>query len=206
MSRKLAAACVVALALSPVAHAADREFFVNGALGTSQARLGSPYGSDYHRDGSDITTGLRFGALWRGQPWLGVETGFVDLGRFSERYAVGSVDVRDEARTRAALLGVNTTYRFDAPWYLSARGGWLHSWVKVSARESQAGSTSYVTATASATASGDGWYMGVGGGYDVSEQFSVGAHLDFYRVQVSRNGADLGGHVGTLTVQLEYRY
>jgi long-subunit fatty acid transport protein len=46
----------------------------------------------------------------------------------------------------------------------------------------------------------------VGGGYDITEQLSVGAHLDVYHVAASRQGGTLDGNVATLGLQLEYRY
>lgn len=196
MSRKLVAACIAAFALSSAARAAEHQVFVNGTVGLSDARIGDGYGT---RDGSDVAAALRVGVVWRGQPNVGIETGYVDLGRYGERYIVNLVDVNDEVRTRAALLGANATYRFDAPWYLTARGGFLRSWLSVSEHYGQAG-------FAQGKAAGNGWYLGAGGGYDITEQLSIGAHLDVYHVSASRHGATLDGYVDTLGVQLEYRY
>lgn len=200
MSRKLAAACVVAMACASAAHAQDARFFVSGALGASDGQVDGPYRDD-RRDGSDVAGAVRAGAIWPGTVAWGIETGYVDLGQVSEQYVVNLVNVTNEAHVRGALFGGNATYRFDAPWYLCARGGWLHSWTDLHA----SASGPYVTA-ASTTASGNGWYLGVGGGYDISERASVGLHYDFYHLKASSSGADVSGHVGTLMVQLEYRY
>lgn len=200
MSRKLAAACIAVMAWASAAHAQDARFFVSGALGAADGRLDGPYAGD-RRDGSDVAGAVRAGAIWQGPIAWGIETGYVDLGKVSEQYIVNLANVRNEAHTRGTLLGGNATYRFDAPWYLCARGGWLHSWTDLHA----SASGSFATA-ASTTASGNGWYLGVGGGYDISERASVGLHYDFYHLKASSNGTDVSGHVGTLMVQLEYRY
>lgn len=200
MSRKLAAACVAAIAWASASHAQDARFFVSGALGAADGRLDGPYAGD-RRDGSDIAGAVRVGAIWQGSIAWGFETGYVDLGKVSEQYVVNLANVRNEAHTRGTLLGGNATYRFDAPWYLSARSGFVHSWTDLRASASGSG----VTAPG-ATASGNGWYLGVGGGYDISERASVGLHYDFYHLKASSNGADVSGHVGTLAAQLEYRY
>jgi len=201
MSRKLVAACIAALMLSSAAHAEGQQYFVSGALGASDGRLDGRYGASDRFDGHDVAGALRVGVMWRGALDWGVEAGYVDLGEVSDQYVVNLTDVKNRVRTRGLAVGGRVTYRFDAPWYLSAHGGLLHSWADLRA---SAGNPSY--AVAGTRASGNGWYLGAGGGYDVSEQFSVGLHYDLHHVKASRHGAEISGHVGTLMVQLEYRY
>ncbi|HET6434058.1 outer membrane protein [Dyella sp.] len=196
MSRKLVAACIAVLALPHAAHAVGQQVFVNGTVGLSDSHIGNG-GAD--RDGSDVAAAIRVGVLWRGQPQFGIETGYADLGRYRQRIMIGQVQVRDQVHTRAALLGANVTYRFDAPWYVTARGGLLRSWLSV--HEYADG-----VASGQGSAAGNGWYLGAGGGYDISEQLSIGAHLDLYHVAASQGAAQVDGHVATLGVQLEYRY
>lgn len=201
MSRKLAAACLAALMLSSVVHAEGNVYFVNGALGASDGHLDGSYRYGDRLRGTDAAGAVRVGVMWQDPVDRGIEVGYVDLGQVSDRYVVFPSNVRNEARTRGMLLGGNFTYRFDAPWYLSMRGGWLHAWTDLRTRVDGP----YGVAP-SASASGDGFYVGVGGGCDISERLSVGLHYDLYHVRASGGGADLSGDIGTAMVQLEYRY
>ncbi|WP_017463145.1 outer membrane beta-barrel protein [Dyella ginsengisoli] len=201
MSRKLAAACLAALVLSSAAHAEGKQYFVDAALGASDGHLDGSYRYSDRLDGTDVAGAVRVGVMWQGQADWGIEAGYVDLGQVSDQYIVFPSNVTNESRTRGMLVGGNFTYRFDAPWYLSARGGWLHSWTDLRTRVDGP-----YGAAPSASASGDGFYVGVGGGYDISERLSIGLHYDLYHVQASGGGADLSGDIGTAMVQLEYRY
>lgn len=196
MSRKLAVACLAALMLSSLVHAEGKAYFVNGALGASDGQLDGSYRYSDRLHGTDAAGTVRVGVMWQEPVDWGIEVGYVDLGQVSDQNVVFSFNVRNEARTRGMLLGGNFTYRFDAPWYLLARGGWLHAWTDLRARVDG----SYGAAP---SGSGDGFYVGVGGGYDISERLSVGLHYDLYHVRASVGGADLSGDIGTAMVQLE---
>lgn len=202
MFGKRAVAFLAALILAPAAYAAAPQYFVDVGAGSAQARLGEPSGTGYRRDGNDVASAIRVGVRWRGRVSLGIETGLIYLGRFSDSYNLPGASVHDQVRVSAGLLGVTATYRADAPWYISARAGLLHGWLDVS---SQVKPPIYVVSGNGETA-GNGWYAGVGGGYDINDRFSVGAHYDFHHLNASRNGMRMDGHVGTLMLQLEYRY
>lgn len=202
MSRKLLTASIVVLGLSTAVHAQGQRYFVSGAVGVAGGRLDGPYNEVYRDGGHDATGAVRVGAMWQDQLGWGIEAGYVDLGTASEQYVVYPANVNSDVRTRGLLVGGNVSYRFDAPWYLSARGGWLHAWTQLRTRVDGP----YVVGNPSIDASGNGWYLGVGGGYDINEQLSIGLHDDLYRVRTSGGGGRFSGYRETVTLQLEYRY
>lgn len=202
MFRKLAVAFLAATTLASAAHAAEPRYFVDLGAGSARAQLGQPAGTGYRRNGSDVASALRVGVQWRGPVSWGLETGLIYLGKFSDSYNLPGATVQDQVQVSAGLLGATATWRADAPWYLTAHAGLLHGWLDVS---SQVRPPIYVVSSSGVTA-GNGWYAGVGGGYDLSDRFSVGVHYDFHHLNTSRNGVRMDGHVGTLMLQLEYRY
>lgn len=202
MFGKRAVAFLAASILAPAVQAAAPQYFINVGAGSAHARLGQPSGTGYQRDGSDVASAIRVGVQWRGPVSWGVETGLIYLGKFSDSYSLPGANVYDQVRVSAGLLGVTATWRADTPWYLSARAGLLHGWLDL---HSQVKPPIYVVSGNGETV-GNGWYAGVGGGYDFSERFSVGVHYDFHHLNASRNGMRMDGHVGTLMLQLEYRY
>lgn len=202
MSRKLLATSIVVLGLSTAVHAQGQRYFVSGAVGVAGGRLDGPYSEVYRDGGHDATGAVRVGAMWQDQLGWGIEAGYVDLGTASEQYVVYPANVNSDVRTRGLLVGGNVSYRFDAPWYLSARGGWLHTRTQLRTRVDGP----YVVGNPSIDASGNGWYLGVGGGYDINEQLSIGLQEDLYRVRTSGGGARFSGYRDTVTLQVEYRY
>ena len=197
----LAAGLAVA---SASAFAADQvgNYFVNVGVGQAQYHVGRTDGLGYKLDDKDTAAAVRFGYQWHGTVDFGLEAGYVDLGKLVDNYDDGTVSFHDDLGAKGWLLGANLTHRFETPWYVQVRGGWLRSDVDISSRYSQPGYREY----GSASASGNGWYAGVGGGYDFSNNVSVGVHYDNYHVKADQDGYGAHGNVSAFTVQLEYRF
>lgn len=204
MKKILGAALVAALAFgSSVACAADSYGFVNAGIGQSVYHEGRTDGRGYKLDEKDTAGAFRVGAAWHGGPVdFGVEAGYADLGDSVSKYDQGDVHGHDTLHAKGWLLGANATHRFEAPWYVQVRGGWFHSTVDETYRFSTPVQSDY----ASGSASGDGWYAGIGGGYDLTQDFSIGLNYDNYHAVAKVDGDKLSGNISTFTVQLEYRF
>jgi len=199
LSRAMLAASLAVASVS--AFAADGgNYFVN--LGVGQSKYHVDQADDVKTDSHDTAVAARFGYLWHGAMDFGVETGYVDLGKLVDNYKNGSASGHDEVHARGVLLGGNLTYRFSTPFYVQARGGWLYSYLDAKSRYS---SPNY-NSSDSFHGTGNGWYAGVGAGYDFSRNFGVGLHYDNYHVRAGLGGYSEHGNVSAVTVQLEYRF
>lgn len=210
------AALVGALALaSTSAFAANStgNFFINAGIGQSQYHVGHTDGLGYKLDEKDTAGALRFGYAWHVAPTfdLGVEGGYVDLGKLVASYhyenAAGDYVVDEHADLNATgwLAGVNGKFNFADQWYVSARAGWLRSKADATYRYSETG---YGSAYASGNASGDGWYGGVGVGYDLTRDFSLGLSYDNYHAKAKVENAlgALHSNIGAYMFTAEYRF
>lgn len=203
MKKILGAALVAALALgSSVACAADSYGFVNVSVGQAVYHEGRTDGLGYKLDEKDTTGAVRVGAAWHGPVDFGVEAGYVDLGDAVAKYDEGDYHEHDTLNAKGWLLGVNATHRFEAPWFIQVRGGWFHSTLD----EKYSYKSPTYTEYGSGSASGDGWYAGIGGGYDFTQNFSLGLNYDNYHAVAKVDGDKLSGNISTFTVQLEYRF
>lgn len=205
--RILMAGVAVALAAtSGTSLAADTiggSFFINGNLGQSQYRVSK---NDWtHR--SDTAVALRFGYVWYNTVDFGVEAGFVNLGKLQYRYDDGAYKTARNLKIRGALVGVNGKYRFAGDWYVSAHGGWFGSRSAFNARESYRSDSWW---RYSAHSTGNGWYAGVGAGYDLTPNVSLGVNYDNYHVKSKFHfyGWDqtVSGSVGMYSAFAEYRF
>ena len=148
-------AMAAALAASSTGSMATDQgaFFVNRNLGQS-----THHDSGFNRN-TDTSASLRAGYSW--QSWLvdfGVEAGYVDLGQASADVALSTFGNRAfTAHGKGPLLGANSRYKFRNRMFVSARGGWFRSTLDASV--SGIGSQSY---------RGNGAYVGVGVGYDIT--------------------------------------
>lgn len=203
MKKILGAALVAALTLgSSVACAADSYGFVNAGIGQAVYHESRTYGPGFKLDEKDTASAVRLGAVWRGQVDFGVEAGFVHLGNEVATYDSDYSHAHSTISAKGWLLGVNATHRFDSPWYLQVRGGWFHSTLD----ENFHSTAPFYDGYFSGSASGDGWYAGVGGGYDFSRDVSIGLNYDNYHAEAKFGSDKVGGNVSTFTVQLEYRF
>ncbi|HET6434057.1 outer membrane beta-barrel protein [Dyella sp.] len=209
------AAVVGALALASTSAFAGStgNFFINAGIGQAQYHVGRTDGLGYKLDEKDTAGALRFGYAWHVGPAvdLGVEGGYVDLGKLVASYHYQNaaadyfVDEHADLNATGWLAGVNGRFEIAPHWYVSARGGWLHSSADAtySYRE-----TGYTGAYASGSANGDGWYGGVGVGYDFTRDFSLGLNYDNYHAKADIDNAlgSVDSNIGAFTVTAEFRF
>jgi hypothetical protein len=165
-------------------------FFINGNLGQSS------YNSGTATDNKAFSPAIRAGYTWYNDVWnFGVEAGYVDLGSIHGTVNVEGISTRYTDKASGPLVGLNLKYKFENKWYVSGRGGYIHSTLKAGA--SGFGSQSY---------SGNGGYAGLGVGYDITPHFSLGAGYDLYRVRARGDGLLFRGYVGVTSAFAEYRF
>ena len=162
--RIITASLGVALAIasfSGYAQSNNSGLFVNGSVGNA------------HSDVSDLTKhddtgyGINVGYRWNG--W-GIEAGYVDLGEgqangyriFPNRYNL-------RLTTSGWTLGANSKFNFARNWYLSARAGLFFSDTELEVRGYGKTKASDVNA-----------YVGLGAGYDINQNMSIGVSFDRY--------------------------
>lgn len=161
-------ALAFAIAATPViSQAADNSgFFINGNVGRSALDKGV-------YDDNDTAYGANLGYRWQVAPnaAIGVEGGYVDLGKFSPKGGT-VVGVRD-AELKGWTAGVNGKFNLTDNWYVGARGGLF--------RGDASGDRIVAGVPVSADAKDNGWYAGAGFGYDVNRNVSVGLNYDHYK-------------------------
>lgn len=188
---QITAIAVALVAASSSSFAADPgTFFINSNLGQSS------YNSGTATNNTAFSSAIRAGYTWYNDVWnFGVEAGYVDLGSIHGTINVEGVSARVTNQAKGPLAGINLKYKFENKWYISSRVGYLHSTLKASA--SGFGSQSY---------SGNGGYAGLGVGYDITPNFSLGASYDLYRVRAWGDGLQFRGYVGVTSAFAEYRF
>jgi opacity protein-like surface antigen len=181
----LAAAGLVGVS---TAQAADNHngFFINGNIGQSSVDKGL-------YDDDDTSFGANLGYRWAVSPsvLLGVEGGYVDLGKISPKGGGAAIG---DAEVDGWTAGVNGHFNVAENWYLSGRAGLFRSDIKGGYLE---GSTPVRVDDSS-----NDWYAGAGFGYDFSTNFSLGLNYDYYRTEK----AGLKLDPGVLSIGGEYRF
>ena len=198
MNKLLCSAVLAAAALSPFAAQADDaaagsnqldNFFVTGNLGQSNYRVGGL------SDKSDVFQSVRFG--WRWNNIVGAEAGYTSLGQ-AKQY-LGPVTVGFQPK--AVLLGVNAKYDFYGHWFVSGHGGYL--------RSRTTASVTYGDLRSTEKSWNNGWYAGVGVGYNVTDNVALALNYDNYRVKYGRAGASQSQanvNVAAYSASIEYRF
>jgi hypothetical protein len=212
MNKYLVACSAAAMAVA-CANASAQDagaFFINAGVGQGQYHVGHTDGVD----DKDTAGALRFGYAWKVAEGfhLGVEGGYANLGKL---VAEGRLEYRDgtvvndkvEVETRGWLLGADGKYTFGGRWFLSARAGWFRSTADNDYRnEAVYSDGSRYVQYDSADADGDGWYGGVGVGYDFAPNFSLGLNYDNYHSK-TKDGLDtIEGNIGVYTATAEFRF
>lgn len=198
MNNKLLAFALAATGIASVpvlSHAADDKagLFINGNIGRSDL-------DKNNYDDSDTAYSANIGYRWSVAPnvALGVEGGYVDLGKFSPSGRVAS-QIAPGARFRDAELkgwtaGVNGKFNLNDNWYVTARGGVF--------RADATGDRLVAGAPVRADDKGNDWYAGAGFGYDVSRAVSVGLNYDHY----NSDHSGLALKPGLVSVGAEVRF
>ncbi|WP_266170898.1 outer membrane beta-barrel protein [Dyella subtropica] len=194
MNKTLLSAVLAVAALSPFAAKADEanqlnNFFVTGNLGQSNYRVGGL------TDKSDVFQSVRFG--WRWNNIVGAEAGFTSLGQ--GKYSANNVTVG--VQPKAVILGVNAKYDFYGPWFVSGHAGYL--------RSRTTGSVTYGDSRMTEKSWNNGWYGGVGVGYNVTENVALAINYDNYHVKYGRGGSNqpqTNANVAAYSASVEYRF
>lgn len=183
-------AAVPAFAQDATASGADSGFYVNGAVGHSYFGSGHNSGSD---TGYQINGGYRF-ALTPSFA-LGPEIGYNDLGNVDINNVFNSSPViaHGKASLHGWTVGANAKYSVTPNWYVSARTG-LYAW--------NGRGTSNDINPVDMHRNADGYYGGLGVGYDFSRKFGVGVGYDYYRAKKD----NLNLSTGLLSAQAEVRF
>jgi OOP family OmpA-OmpF porin len=163
-------------------------FYVAGNLGQSQ------YRTDISNKDS-VFQNLRFG--WRWDGLIGPEIGYAYLGR---RKAVDG-DAESSVNSRAATIGISSKYNVYKSWLLTGHAGYLRS-----QRTDEV--TNYaVDKSGSNTSWNNGWYGGLGIGYDVTSNVSLALNYDNYHLQYGHPGSFRDDvNVAAFSGSLEYRF
>ncbi|MEV8521998.1 outer membrane beta-barrel protein [Dyella marensis] len=202
-------ALAVAMVTSGAAMAADGgQFFVNGQIGsqkvsTSKALKGVKK--------NELIGTLRAGYMWNNGPLsYGAETGYVVLGSENGVIAKESNGVSPRivmpeqalrVKTNGWLFGGNAKLHIGDSWFVSGRGGLFRSNLRVRTGEVNK------PASSSHKSTKNGYYAGVGAGYDFNEHFGLGANFDYYRARVNLGSGvkTIGGGYEVYGVTAEYR-
>lgn len=214
MNKLALSAAVAALALSPVLSQAaqadnastatyganvnpnwQENFFVDGQLGQTE------YRTDLLTHDKGTFQNVRFGWRWNGI--VGPEIGYAYLGR--PKADIGNGFASLSTKPRAVTIGVNAKYNVYENWFVTAHAGYLRSKTKFDLVSGNFG-TNYTTYN-------NGLYAGLGVGYDLTKNFSVGLNYDNYRINAgnstSANYVGVGRNrvnVAAYSASVEYRF
>lgn len=190
---QMTAIAIAMVAASGSAFAADQgAFFINGNLGQSH------FHDHAFNDRTDTSSAARVGYAWHlnnGGGDLGLEAGYVNLGRASGTVLTSNNTVDLSAKLSGPVLGANYKYTFSNKMFVSLRAGWFRS--KFDAKVTGVGSQSF---------SGNGAYSGVGVGYDITSNFSLGVNFDEYHGRATVYGTKTKEGVSSISGFAEYRF
>jgi opacity protein-like surface antigen len=198
--KKLAiAALAVATSFSATAVLAgdanpNHAVFVNVTAGSSHFR-GAPIS-----DKNDQAYSLSAGYRWAVAPsfGVGVEAGYALLGTVhDDGLFEGYIGYNDRMRTNAITLGANLRYTFADNFYLSGRAGAARLKYDVNYRTGSLSDRVKV--------SRNGYYLGLGFGYDISRNIGVGVQYDNYRATNDQTFAKHANY-GVISLNAEVRF
>lgn len=204
----LAVAITGLFGLPAIGHAqATDGAFINGNVGTVSVHQGS-------LDSDDISYGGNVGYRWAISPdtLIGIEGGYVDLGKFSYPASVTYLAPIDAPPTEPLTLfgrgrtewsgwtiGVNGRFNLSSKWYIGGRVGFLRAGVSERIRINRPDSS---VLRLDDDYNANGWYAGTGLGYDFSKSFSLGLNYDYYNAK--KSGSKINPDV--ISASGEYRF
>ncbi|WP_049620642.1 outer membrane beta-barrel protein [Frateuria defendens] len=192
MNKFVLSAALAGLALSPLLTQTARadssnqldNFYVAGNLGQTQYR-------DSLSHDHSVFQNVRFGWRWNGI--VGPEIGYAYLGRPKD--VIGND--RFSVKPRAATVGVNAKYDFYQNWFVTGHAGYMRSRSNLKATVDGV--------TDSSKSWNNGWYGGVGVGYNLTPSVSLGLNYDNYHLKVGR-GSQSSANVAAYSASVEYRF
>jgi OmpA-OmpF porin, OOP family len=164
-------------------------FYAAGNLGQTQYRTNISHPNSVFQN-------LRFGWRWNGL--IGAEIGYAYLGRRKAQSDFSESSVN----ARAATLGLNAKYNIYDGFFVTAHSGYL--------RSRRTDDVTYYASNGSFshTSWNNGWYGGVGVGYDVTRNVSLALNYDNYRLQYNHPDDAFRDkvNVAAYSASAEYRF
>lgn len=189
--------------------------------GSDTGGFGSGNGSGFNflkgEKGRRTGYGLLGGYRWKvgNDLGLGLEAGYTDLGNYRVKNVFNNNDVNQRSTTNALrgwLVGVNGRINLVPQWYISAHGGYFHANDNNNNYNNSLGQDLGLT---SGGRSGRGsWYAGVGTGWDINENVSLGVNYDYFHANAGKIKNTTTGEVtqglkrstGIVSLSGEYRF
>jgi OmpA-OmpF porin, OOP family len=178
-----------AFAQSAPTQLAQQGWYVGAEAGYGQINKG-PYDSN-----GDVVGGIKGGYRFALNPnvSLGVEAGYQYLGQVDARGASGDSALR--SKLYGPTLGGNLRYSFTPNWYGEVRAGAFYAQGQ-GLTDSANPSYQHFDRTR--------YYAGVGVGYNLTQNWSVGVNYNYYDGSNRNHGAQLD--TNAVTVAAEYRF
>ena len=204
-----AAAALSFASLSANAATHDGAFIsVNG--GGAQYDMSHTGWGDKHDSAYGVTAGYRWVV---DRPFsLGVEVGYVDLGKMSQKDDYSDDDYKDVVKFtqkgQAVLVGANGKWDLPNGFTITARLGVAHSRVKFKGNEYLSPDIpGYEPYHESRSSTDNGIYAGLGFGYDFTPNIGITVNYDHYSLKAEdvlgdRRGVD----VSVYGAAVEYRF
>lgn len=178
-------------AYRPDLQVGQGSWFAAGAIGRTDGGSASTFGSgDFNlfrsADGRRTGYGVAAGYRWKVAPNVGVgmEGGYADLGNLKVTNVFDGDPVNErqsENALRGWHVGGNARFNPTQAWYIGARGGYFR------ASDNNARYYNSVGQELGLVSGGsdgrDSWYGGLGTGWNVSSNLSVGVHYDYFRAK-----------------------
>lgn len=227
-------AITAALAVAPIAASAQGQAFLTVSAGQSHysqhvngGNYGDPgdYGFIYRSstDDKDTAFGITGGYRWLIDDVfsIGPEAGFVDLGETTSRASlelpgISRESARGSVKNKAALLGVNAKWMLGHAWWIGARAGFTHVWIRAKSElEGENYEPPYAGsfATSSKYSSHDnGYYGAVSVGYDFNRHTALSLGYEHYRNNYHAFGGgdfdtpSVRQNIGVWSASFEYRF
>lgn len=195
--KKLISITVLGLALSGLSAGvmAQDSYGSNGEGGYVGVKIGQSHwranGDSSNETGYGVQGGYRF-ALAPNQS-IGPELGYIDFGdvKRSDDFS------RSSLRGKALTLGAAYRYSFmGTPVYVAARAGYERAYERARV-------TVYDVGSARVSDHSNGYYAGLGVGYDLTSNSSLVASYDYHRANDVFDGND---HINNGVASLGYEY